>query len=114
VGNWFTLPAIAGLAFVALAPWWPLRTWVGVPGGPLASFTGRAPLTQLGTDVPLLRPGLIAVAVTLGLGFALSDSGVVLPAIGITIVVPLMVAAGAGWMLRVSADEPAPRPMSLV
>jgi hypothetical protein len=112
VGNWFTLPAIAGLALVALGLWRPLRASVGVPDGPLASFTGRAPLTQLGADVPLLRPGLIAVAVTLGLGFALSDSGIVLPAIGITIVVPLMVAAGAGWTLRVSAGEPAPRPKS--
>ena len=33
---------------------------------------------------------------------------------GITVVVPLMVAAGAAWTVRVSAGEPAPGPMSPV
>jgi hypothetical protein len=97
-----TLLAIAGVALVVLVLGRPLRTLASAPdGGPFGWLSAGAPLTRLGTDAPLLRPGLIALATTLGLGFALNDSGVVIPAVGIAVAVPLLVAACAGWMLRV-------------
>ena len=101
-GSWLTLLAIAGIALVVLVLGRPLRALASAPdGGPFGWLSAGAPLTQLGTDAPLLRPGLIALAVTLGIGFALNDSGIVIPAVGIAVVVPLLVAACAGWMLKV-------------
>lgn len=106
-GNWLTLLAIAGVALVVLVLGRPLRTLASAPdGGPFGWLSAGAPLTQLGTDAPLLRPGLIALAIALGIGFALNDSGVVVPAVGITVVVPLLVAACAGWMLSVRPSAP--------
>jgi hypothetical protein len=58
----------------------------------------------------MLRPALLALAVTLGIGFALNDSGVVIPAVGVSVVVPLLVAACAGWMLSVRPDPAGPGP----
>ncbi|QTE31218.1 hypothetical protein J4E96_00495 [Pengzhenrongella sicca] len=101
-GNPLTLLAIAGVALVVLVLGRPLRTLASAPdGGPFGWLSAGAPLTQLGTDAPMLRPGLTALAITLGIGFALNDSGVVIPAVGIAVVVPLLVAACAAWMLRV-------------
>jgi hypothetical protein len=104
-GNWLTLLAIAGIALVVLVLGRPLRTAATAPdGGPFGWLSGGAPLARLEADAPMLRPGLIALAVTLGIGFALNDSGVVIPAVGVAVAVPLLVAACAGWMLSVRPD----------
>lgn len=50
-------------------------------------------------SVPMLRPGLIAVVITLTLGFALNDSGTAIPAVGATVLVPLIVSVAA-WVLQ--------------
>jgi hypothetical protein len=106
-GNWLTLLAIGGIALVVLVLGRPLRTAASAPdGGPFGWLSAGAPLTRLGTDAPMLRPGLVALAVTLGIGFALNDSGVVIPAVGVSVAVPLLAAACAGWMLSVR-PEPA-------
>jgi hypothetical protein len=110
-GNWLTLLAIGGIALVVLVLGRPLRTAASAPdGGPFGWLSAGAPLARLGTDAPLLRPGLIALAVTLGIGFALNDSGVVIPAVGVSVAVPLLVAACAGWMLSVRPSQPLPAP----
>ncbi|NMR21118.1 hypothetical protein HIR71_12970 [Cellulomonas fimi] len=107
-GSTLTFLAIAGIALVVLVLGRPLRGIATAPdGGPFAWLSSGAPLTQLGTDAPMLRPGLVALAVTLGIGFALNDSGIVIPAVGISVVVPLVVAACAGWMLGVRPATPA-------
>jgi hypothetical protein len=115
-GNWLTLLAIAGIALVVLVLGRPLRTAASAPdGGPFGWLSGGAPLARLATDAPMLRPGLVALAVTLGIGFAINDSGVVIPAVGVAVAVPLLVAACAGWMLSVRPDRPdapsAPTPL---
>ncbi len=98
--NELTLLAIGGLVVVILVLGRPLRTAVGAPaGGAYGWLSSGAPLTRLGTDAPMLRSGLVALTVTLGIGFAVNDSGVVIPAIGIAITVPLLIAACANWML---------------
>jgi hypothetical protein len=111
-GNWLTLLAIGGIALVVLVLGRPLRTAASAPdGGPFGWLSAGAPLTRLGTDAPMLRPGLVALAVTLGIGFALNDSGVVIPAVGVSVAVPLLAAACAGWMLSVRPEPsraPAP------
>lgn len=106
-GNRLTLLAIAGVAVVVLVLGRPLRTLASAPDdGPFSWLSAGAPLTQLGTDAPLLRPGLIALAVALGIGFAVNDSGVIIPAVGVTVVVPLLISACASWMLSVRSSAP--------
>lgn len=51
--------------------------------------------------LPTLRSGLIALLVTLTLGFLLNDSGTAIPAVGATVAVPLMVSV----ILAVLADQ---------
>jgi hypothetical protein len=43
--------------------------------------------------VPSLRPGLTALGVTLFVGFAVNDSGIAIPAVGLTLAVPFLLAA---------------------
>ena len=50
---------------------------------------------------PVLRPGLIALLVTLTIGFAINDSGVAVPANGAVIAVPLIIAVS----VRALEDE---------
>ena len=99
-GSEQTLLAIGGLLLVILLLGRPARNAVDAPdGGPYAWLSAGAPLRRLATDAPVLMPGLIGLGVTLFLGFALNDSGVVVPATGIGMAVPLLVAACATWML---------------
>jgi hypothetical protein len=69
---------LAGLALIA------------VRAGALRGTSGLAAAYQW---IPLLRPGLIACVVTAVLGFLLNDSGVVIPAVMVLIVVPVAVIA---------------------
>jgi hypothetical protein len=48
---------------------------------------------------PTLRPGLIALLVTLTIGFAINDSGVAVPANGALIAVPLIIAVSVTTLL---------------
>lgn len=51
--------------------------------------------------IPTLRPGLIALLITMTIGFAINDSGVAIPANGAIIAVPLIIAVS----VRVLEDE---------
>lgn len=105
-GSEQTLLAIGGLLLVVLLVGRPARTAVrAADGGPYAWLSAGAPLRRLATDAPVLLPGLTALAVTLGIGFALNDSGVVVPATGIGLAVPLLAAACATWMLLLQPAE---------
>jgi hypothetical protein len=54
----------------------------------------RAAALQLAYEqAPVLRHGLLATAVTLGVGFAVNDSGIAIPATALTVVIPLTLAA---------------------
>jgi hypothetical protein len=48
---------------------------------------------------PTLRPGLIALLITLTIGFAINDSGVAVPANGALIAVPLIITVSVGTLL---------------
>ena len=52
---------------------------------------GSRALQRAFEAVPTLRPGLIALVITLTIGFAVNDSGTAIPAVGATIAVPLIV-----------------------
>lgn len=93
---------------VLLGPW-PWRRRVRGAAGVLE--TGDGPLSGLGRAVPLLGAGIAGIAVALGIGFAINDSGIVVPATGLAVAVPCLVAAAAQLRLREAgrrAVEPAP------
>ncbi|HEY5554204.1 MAG TPA: hypothetical protein VIK43_04670, partial [Cellulomonas sp.] len=78
-----------------------LRKAVMAPdGGSYGWLSARAPLTRMGADAPMLRPGLIALAVTMAIGLVLNDSGIVIPAIGVVLAVPLLVSLSASWAIH--------------
>lgn len=121
-GSEQTLLAIGGLLLVVLLVGRPARSAIhAVDGGPYAWLSGGAPLRRLTIDAPMLLAGLGGLAVTLGVGFAVNDSGIVVPATGIGLAVPLLAAACASWMLtlhparaheRHAALGPAPAPVA--
>ena len=49
---------------------------------------------------PTLRAGLIALVVTLTIGFLINDSGVAIPAVGATLAVPLIVSVSVSYLLE--------------
>lgn len=95
-----TILAITGVALVVLLLARPLRSAIHAPrGGKFGWLSSGAPLSQMGQVAPMLRPGLLALAVCLGIGFLVNDSGIAIPAYGVTLAVPLLLAACANWML---------------
>lgn len=50
-------------------------------------------------NAPTLRAGLIALLVTLTIGFLINDSGVAIPAVGATLAVPLIVSVSVSYLL---------------
>lgn len=65
------------------------------PGKGTGLLRGRSPFIGLREAVPLVGPTVWAVAVTLGIGFAINDSGIIIPATGMAFAVPCLVAAAA-------------------
>ncbi|MGO1317272.1 MAG: hypothetical protein ACTMIR_09595, partial [Cellulomonadaceae bacterium] len=80
-GSTFSLLALGGLAVLGIA----------VAGARRAAR--EAPLRRLMDAVPLMRAGLVALGVAAVLAFALNDSGVLIPGVGLSIAVPLITAA---------------------
>jgi hypothetical protein len=101
-----TILAITGVALVVFVLARPLKTAITSPGGGRFSWlSSGAPISQMGTVAPMLRPGLVALAVVLGIGFAVNDSGIAIPAYGVAVAVPLLLAACASWMLSLPPGE---------
>ncbi|PFG20961.1 hypothetical protein ATL40_2580 [Serinibacter salmoneus] len=102
-----TILAITGVALVVLLLARPLRSAINAPrGGKFGWLSSGAPLSQMGQVAPMLRPGLLALAVCLGIGFLVNDSGIAIPAYGVTLAVPLLLAACANWMLTLDPERP--------
>src|SRR5450830_712454 len=111
VGSELTLLAVAGLVLLILVLGRPLRKAVVAPdGGSYGWLSARAPLKRLGTDSPMLRPGLIALAATMAIGFALNDSGILIPALGGALVVPLLTSVSANWLIHLRPGPEASGP----
>ncbi|MGC5167960.1 hypothetical protein [Luteimicrobium sp. DT211] len=115
LSNNLTLVAIAGLLVVVYVLGRPLRGALAHPaGGPLEWITTDAPLSQLNAYAPMLRPGIIATGVVLGIGFLVNDSGILVPATGIVLALPVLLAVYANWLrdVRTRGGAAAPRPRS--
>ncbi len=97
----YLVTAIGGIAL----------TWLVVVGGRprRGELMGTgSPLAGLTRAVPLLRPAFAAIAAALTVGFLMNDSGIVVPATGIAVAVPCLVAAAAQWRLGAPDGELAP------
>jgi hypothetical protein len=68
------------------------------------AFAGSRPLLDLVRRVPELRPTLIGFAILLGLGYALNDTGILVPAVMLGVLVPVLV------LLIFPLDRRAPKP----
>ncbi len=79
----FTVLVPFAVLFLVLVLFRPAR-W-GAPG-----------LAQAYRQSPALRPGLICLLILLGLGFAVNDSGIAIPAVGATLAIPLLTALSLG------------------
>lgn len=110
-GTWLTVLAIGGIALVAGVLARPIRSVASAPdGGPYNWLSGGAPLRLLGDASPMLGSGVTTLSVMLALGFAVNDSGIVIPAIGVSLAVPLLVAVSASWMRDVRSAGPTALP----
>ncbi len=62
---------------------------------------GSRALQRSFQTLPTLRAGLVALVITLTIGFLINDSGTAIPAVGATVAVPLIVAVAVSAL----ADE---------
>lgn len=103
-GSSLTFLAIGGTVLVVVVLSRPLRQ-AARRGGDAYGWLAGGELPPLERDALMLEPGMVALAVALGIGFAVNDSGIVIPAMGISLAVPLLIAVLTGWLLRL--QEPA-------
>lgn len=95
-----TILAIGGVLLVVLVLIRPVKETITSPdGGEYAWLSGGAPISAMARQTPMLGPGLIALAVAAGIGFAVNDSGIAIPALAVALAVPLLLAFCATWML---------------
>lgn len=105
-GSTLTFLAIGGIVVVVVLLTRPLRD--AARRGQNDSYgwlVGGGSVGRIDGDVPMLRPAVLSLAVTFTIAFLANDSGIVLPAIGISLAVPLLVSVLAGWLL--ARGEPA-------
>jgi hypothetical protein len=69
---------------------------------------GVRPLQEAYDRAPVLRSGLIAFGVLVGIGFLMNDSGTVIPGVAATVALPLLIAVGATALQRVDQERGAP------
>lgn len=106
-GSWFTLLAFAGLALVLFALARPLRAAVRDPeGGGVGWLNGSTDVRRIGQKMPLFQAAMVTLAVTHAIGFAVNDSGIVIPAIGIAAAIPLIVDLFAHWVHERQGEAP--------
>lgn len=101
------LRVLTNWRYLVLAVFGIALTWIVLAGDRPrrgALMGPRSPLAGLQAAVPLLRPAVLAIGAGLGVGFLINDSGIVVPATGIAVAVPCLVAAAAQW--RLEAPEP--------
>ena len=102
--NPLALVAITAILVLLIVLGRPVRL-AAKDSGQLAPYhwlTGGVPLKQIATVTPLFLPTVYAVYVALAIGTAVNDSGVVIVAIGLAVLVPLLIATYARWILSIT------------
>ncbi len=105
-GSTLSLLATAGLVLVLVLLTRQVRRAVHAPdGGAYAWLSDGVPLRRLGDASPMIRPAVVALAVVLGITFAVNDSGIVIPAVGLGVAFPLLIAATANGLLGLRPER---------
>lgn len=100
VGSTLTFLAIGGIALVLVIIMRPLRRAArSADAGAYGWLAEGSSIGRLDTDAQMLRPALVGLGLSLGIGFAVNDSGIVIPAMGVSLAVPLLIALLATWLL---------------
>ena len=101
-----SLVAVGGVALLLVLLWRPLRAAArATDGGTYRWLSAGTPLRRWTADVPMLRPASTALLVVLGIAALVNDSGVIILGVGSVLAFPLLVAAGAGWLLSVRSPS---------
>lgn len=101
-----TILAICGVLTVVYVLARPIRSALRDPsGGEFAWLSSGTPIASMGRDTPMLRPGLVGMAIALGIGLGINDSGIAIPALGVSLGVPLLIAATTTWMLSLRQEH---------
>ncbi|MBU4215916.1 MAG: hypothetical protein KJ792_14845 [Actinobacteria bacterium] len=101
-----TLLTLAGVVFVVAALVRPVRRLVLSPdGGRYGWLSHGTALGAITVAAPMLAPCLMATATALLIGFAMNDSGIAIPALGVSITVPLLIATCATWLRGLPAPD---------
>ncbi|WP_029067759.1 hypothetical protein [Jonesia quinghaiensis] len=102
--NPLSLVAITAILVLLIVLGRPVRLAAKETGqlAPYHWLTGGVPLKQIATDTPLFLPTVNAVYVALAIGTMVNDSGVVIVAIGLAVLVPLLIATYARWILSIT------------
>ena len=103
--NPLSLVAITGILVILIVFGRPVRQAAknDITLAPYHWLTRGVPLKQISTDRPLLQPTLYSVYVALVIGTLVNDSGVVILGVGVAVLVPLMIATYAQWILSISS-----------
>lgn len=68
-------------------------------------LTHGVPMRQVTVAAPLLVPAIVSVAVAMVIGTLVNDSGIVILAIGLSVLAPLVTATCATWMLGLERER---------
>ena len=100
-GSTLSLLATVGLVLALVLLTRTARRAAHAPdGGGYAWLSNGLPLRRLGDDAPMIRPAVVGLVVVLGIAFAVNDSGIVIPAVGLGLALPLLISAMANGLLR--------------
>ncbi|PFG34569.1 hypothetical protein [Sanguibacter antarcticus] len=98
--NPLALVGIAGIAVIGLVLGRPLHDATRSDDSSRYRWlTDGAPLKQINNDAPMFGPGVLCVTIALVIGTFVNDSGIVVLAVGMSVLVPLVAATYASWML---------------
>lgn len=106
--NPLTLVAVTAILLLIIVMGRPVRLAAKQPNtlAPYHWLTNGVPLKQIATDTPMFLPTTYAVYVALLIGTLVNDSGVVIAAVGLGLLVPLLIATYARWILGITRHIP--------
>ena len=98
-----TLLALGAIALVIFVLARPIRSEITDPaGGRFGWLSGGIPLIAMSRQTPLITPAVVGAGILAGLGMALNDSGIAIPANVAAVFLPLLLSALATWMLTLN------------
>lgn len=108
LSNPLALVAAAGILLVVIIVGRPLRAATSADGADAYAWLTRGtPLRQVSDAAPLFVPAVVCVVVALVIGTLVNDSGIVILAVGMSVLVPVVTASYATWMLRLQREPAA-------